>query len=48
LKGFSDFDDELDAMNKKIDDPNSGKSLSDMIKEKREATEKVLEKSKPQ
>ena len=49
LKGFSDFDDELDAMNsKQKEDPNTGKSLSDLIKEKREATEKVLEQSKPQ
>lgn len=44
LKGFSAFDDEIDAMNNKVeDDPNAGKSLSDLIKEKREATEKILE-----
>jgi hypothetical protein len=34
-------------MNNKPVDPNAGKSLTDLMREKREANEKVLEQSKP-
>ena len=47
LKGFSAFDEEIDAMNNTKVDPNAGKSLTDLMKEKREANEKLLEHSKP-
>jgi hypothetical protein len=42
------MDEELSAMDSKVknEDPFAGKSMAEVLKEKREATEKILENTK--
>lgn len=49
LKGLNNMDEELDALNqnaKEDKDPFESKSLAEVLREKREATDKILEKTK--
>jgi hypothetical protein len=49
LKGLNNMDEELEQLNLKKEeskDPFENKSLAEVLREKREATDKILEKTK--
>jgi len=46
LKGLNALDAEFDQLEESKEDPNKGKSLQELMREKREATEKILESTK--
>lgn len=45
INSLNKMDEELE-INKPVSDPNEGKSMADILREKREATDKILENTK--
>jgi hypothetical protein len=46
LKGLNNMDEEINLLDQNRKDPFEGKTMQDVLKEKREATEKILESTK--